>query len=1178
MASSTLQDLDPTGTLSAVGAGVSLVGAALRLGTAAKKFQDARHPNSGGLGGSGPAAGGGGGGGGGGDSGGGAGPGPAHLHRSQTSPNEVPVASKDLERERRAYETVNFVLREFGSRICAAGMVDEHALTKALTAATQHIEVNLFSGETNRLFESLAPKLGDPILVNSVFTSIYFIGALTAELSGSLPNYKDAYVPVGPRLVQQLFRAAIGEDAFRDNLTANLDAYKTLTTTAGLLRPTDIGYLTFPRFPSFAPSKYSSRSLTDVHRNRSTYEKLLKHFERAGFPQPTPGRQAEVGLIRDWKFLSGESNSRAFDVDKADRNIGENFGRVVYWLICSAERLPPGQAVIAYYEQHIELIKWIQHRMGYAVLYPAIDLNFAGPHGQLDRKLRATIDSWVILMPSGAAQAAKRANAEHWMTTHLKNVAQAPPFVAPTTATTRLPSMATLQEHYGPPPAAPLPPPVRRTPSVVTHSNSPATQAVSPVAAQGPPPMRHSSQASSHSHSVASVPLSTNETSTTEPTSPPMPSTSLQPNNLLTTSSTLVELPTLRDVQPALKTFEQQVDEIHQHFRNALVPQFQRLWSQPSADPGIRDSQCNVLAHTIERETIDRLDRINISEGHSVARMHRKSLIDQAQELLDFLPVYKDLGPSATHGRPLPGALLAHVQQSAAVDVPQRPPTQVSQSTGSSPPPYTPASPPSTGFVADMAAPHPIGKPKPTAIRRKAPPPPRKFIPAKALYDFEPDPDNEEELGFKEDDEIEIIEKNSAMEEDGWCRARIKGSKRIGLVPLEYLEVVEKQPALGTALSKPPSLQDGPPQTLAFQDTTLSHVTIPDVTASPSHDAASVWHTPPPHVTLAPHDISQLGVAHAPAPAQANATIPPSKPPAHQQPAMPINTSSAYQQTVVNVSQPMQHGGDQAVPATSQLMPSKSHVSKFEAAALANAALGAVTHVGAVVEGRCDHGSGPGEGSPADGRRQEQFSLNTGEQMNVGNPSDVRGGGSHNAIGDCNDDNGNYQSTADDQIVASGVSNRNEEQNEQEPLPTVDLSAFGVAPLEPQALAAGSFLPTTFESDRYYGPQAISRQQMTEADPVGTSITNYGGTSAVTGVIQDTSSTTFVDGSATMVSPFAFLASNSTDTTVYTESSSNNADGTTSTYDSFTEERTSISMDLNYENVTETTDQTLDEY
>jgi hypothetical protein len=152
----------------------------------------------------------------------------------------------DPGRERKAYETVNYVLGTIGSRILEAGLVNVEALARALTAATSHIEVQLFSLETNRLFKSLAHKLNDVNLVNSAFTSIYFIGFLTAEIASSLPYYKREYPPLGPRIVQDIFRVAIGEDAFRENLTANLDAYKTLATTAGLLRPTDIGYSIFP--------------------------------------------------------------------------------------------------------------------------------------------------------------------------------------------------------------------------------------------------------------------------------------------------------------------------------------------------------------------------------------------------------------------------------------------------------------------------------------------------------------------------------------------------------------------------------------------------------------------------------------------------------------------------------------------------------------------------------------------------------------------------------------------------------------------------------------------------------------------------------------------------------------------------------------------------------------------
>ena len=138
-----LTDLDLTGTLSAATSAVGLVGAVLRAAPAIKNATTSRNPSIGGA----------------------AGAGPQNLYRQNTSPAAAGGAAaaallRDPESERRAYETVNYVLREFGSRLCAAGLVDEHALTKALTAATKHIEVSLFSVEGNRLFESLGRKLG----------------------------------------------------------------------------------------------------------------------------------------------------------------------------------------------------------------------------------------------------------------------------------------------------------------------------------------------------------------------------------------------------------------------------------------------------------------------------------------------------------------------------------------------------------------------------------------------------------------------------------------------------------------------------------------------------------------------------------------------------------------------------------------------------------------------------------------------------------------------------------------------------------------------------------------------------------------------------------------------------------------------------------------------------------
>ena len=324
----------------------------------------------------------------------------------------------------------------------------------------------------------------DAVLVNSVFTSIYFIGAITAELTSSLPNYKESYLPIGPRLVQQLFRTAIGEDAFRENLSANLDAYKTLATTAGLLRPTDIGYSTFPKFPSFSPSRYSSKSFGDVRGNKSIYEKLCKHFERAGFPQPNQNWQAEVGIIRDWKFLTGDTNSKNFDVEKADKNIGENFGRVIHWLICSADRVPPGQAIIAYYEQHIELIKWIGTRMGYCFLQPFVDISMTGAHAQLDNKLKAVMNTWVIIMPSERARAAKQATSAIWTEERERVAKQAPKIFTPPPQAPQPPIMPVDQKQSVPPTQIPSPPSVVASSNVPQPPTNPSVQTAMPPTAQ----------------------------------------------------------------------------------------------------------------------------------------------------------------------------------------------------------------------------------------------------------------------------------------------------------------------------------------------------------------------------------------------------------------------------------------------------------------------------------------------------------------------------------------------------------------------------------------------------------------------------------------------------------------------------------------------------------------------
>ena len=774
---SSLTDLDPTGVLSAAGAAVGLVRVVLRTVPALKNATNSMRNNSN------------------------INQGPINLHRAQTA-SEAPIVGVDPERERRAYETVNFVLREFGTRICAAGLVDEHALTKALTGATQHIEVNLFSGEANRLFASLAPKLGDTILVNSVFTSIYFIGALTAELSRSLPNYKESYLPLGPRIVQQLFRTAIGEDAFRENLSANLDAYKTLAATAGLLRPTDIGYSSFPGkllpertrlllmvqgFPAFSPCRYSSKSFGDVRNHRLIFEKLVRHFDKFGFPQPIASRQAEVGLIREWRFLDADSPSRNFDIEKADKNIGENFGRVIHWLICSADRLPPGQAVIAYYDQHIELIKWIGQRMGYSILHAASELDLGGVHSQLDKKSRAIVNTSVLLMPSEKAQATRRASSAQWAQSHKQNVVQAPPAQKPQAQ----PSQTEI-----------LP---------VQASQKATVPLVVPVVI---------SQAKSGPHFTAK-----------EPRSVPF--------------------------QAPQKTIDERLDAVEGDFTDAVVPQCRRLLSKPPSDLNTRVFELKRLIQHIEKGIIDWLDGFPIPANHP-ARVRRRNLIVEAQKLLHALEVAnKDwsaanpqqdtsvVRPNTSPTAPatqeqkveLP-ALTSSVQsaqQPTVTDIastPTSPQTQPSPAPSTSPPPYSPTTSPLSVSNVNSGFPFP-GKP---AVRRKAPPPPKKFIPAKAIYDFEPE-NNDDELAFKEGDKIEIIERNAVLEEDGWCRARVKGSKKLGLAPLEYLEIDEKASKAG----KSTGTAENPAQTSASQPTpAIPHSHINSANAGCAADGASI--------------------------------------------------------------------------------------------------------------------------------------------------------------------------------------------------------------------------------------------------------------------------------------------------------------------------------------------------
>lgn len=496
-------------------------------------------------------------------------------------------------------------------------------------------------------------------------------------------------------------------------------------------------------FPAFSPCRYSSKSFGDVRNHRIVFEKLIRHFDKFGFPQTIASRQAEVGFIKEWRFLDADSPSRNFDVEKADKNIGENFGRVIHWLICSADRLPPGQAVIAYYDQHIELIKWIGQRMGYSILHAASELDLGGVHSQLDKKSRATVDTWVLLMPSENAQATRRASSAQWAQSHKQNTEQALP-----------------AQGAQPQPSQPTSIPVQASqdatvPLVVPVASSPQIKSgpIFTLKEQGP------------------VPLQTPQ-----------------------------------------KTIDERLDAVEVELTNSVVPQCQRLLSNPPSDLNTRAFELKRLIQHIEKGIIDWVDGISIPPNHP-ARIRRKDMIVQAQKLLHALDVasknWSGANPHQNSSVILPNVLptarttqelkvelpaltssVQSVQQSIVTDtasISTSPQAQSSPAQSTSPPPYSPTTSPLSVSLVNPGFPFP-GKP---AVRRKAPPPPRKFVPAKALYDFEPE-NNDEDLAFKEGDEIEIIERNAVLEEDGWCRARVKGSKKIGLAPLEYLEIDEK--------------------------------------------------------------------------------------------------------------------------------------------------------------------------------------------------------------------------------------------------------------------------------------------------------------------------------------------------------------------------------------------------
>ena len=198
---------------------------------------------------------------------------------------------------------------------------------------------------------------------------------------------------------------------------------------------------------------------------------------------------------------------------------------------------------------------------------------------------------------------------------------------------------------------------------------------------------------------------------------------------------------------------------------------------------------------------------------------------------------------------------------------------------------------------------------RPNTIRRKAPPPPRKILAtAIALYDFEPEEEGGEELTFKEGDQLEIVEKTKELEEDGWCKARLKGTRKIGLAPLEYLEVTEtSKPAMAIVPehSQEPKPEAHPPNTHSAM-----HPSAPPSTYPSTHPSSHPSTTPGQQshgsivsnvvaigqdVQAVHHAVNQVSQA-----ADAVGSVFGQKPPKHETPAHPH--TSAVQGAMNHVS------------------------------------------------------------------------------------------------------------------------------------------------------------------------------------------------------------------------------------------------------------------------------------
>ena len=582
-------------------------------------------------------------------------------------------------------------------------------------------------------------------------------------------------------------------------------------------------------FPSFSPNRYSSTAWGDRNYHQKIFDKFMRHFEDFGFPQPLQGR--DVGPIRDWRFLSSDTNSKKYEIRESDKYIGENFGRVLYWLICSAHRMQDGMAVIAYYDQHINLVRWFGARFGYRVIRAHGDLNLSGNHMQMTKKMRAIFDTWLIIMPSASALAERRASQAVWaqqntrpqpstiqsadgiaggqhphrastMPNDTSQAAASRLSVADSTVSSESLAAQTNAGQTNATTASSGQPlgMIPGTPSTLSPPMSPAARPV--VGGSGAVPSRHASVTS------ADHPTSAQSEAHTAAVPP-------------------------RTI--AMAKFE----GIMILYNSKYVPLCNHFLTTQFLSMEARKQQHTAISEGIMNEIILKLDDVDI-QGDEVARMHRKGLIDNVKSTLgkldETLRLATEMETQAQHNAAT-AAAQSETQAQTADTPPQpgisrvytNPPTfhstvnpaelaaglgfvELPATSATTTSPHRPELASAPAVAEDAAA----AAPKPTAVRRKAPPPPRKpVILATALYDFEPDDPDAEELAFSEGDTLEIVDKSKQLEEDGWCKARVKGQKKTGLVPLDYIEEHPNQPALPKAKavaksSAPAQTQESP--------------------------------------------------------------------------------------------------------------------------------------------------------------------------------------------------------------------------------------------------------------------------------------------------------------------------------------------------------------------------------